>query len=142
MKLLIPAKKMIQCLICSVALLLGTSAAMAQEEPPRLLPHKDSILLTVVLKHVQTKNIRQIREERKENGFDKFPPKGVEVVADYRVLNLGRMMILRVPAELLRITTIAIEEQAWGPYETDLYLTYDLIEAREAHEKAKAAMKN
>lgn len=137
--------RMIIKLHFSLFLLFVSNALFAQQavpgEPPRLLPDKESVLVTLVLKHVQTKNISQIREERDANGFADFPPEGVDLVADYRMLNLGRVMVLRVPAELLRITTIAIEEKVWGPYETDIYLTYDLIEARRAHEEAINAMR-
>ena len=41
-----------------------------------------SLLLTIVLRHDQSKTLSEINERLKQNGyFEKFPPEGIEVVS-------------------------------------------------------------
>src|SRR5262249_31744452 len=85
-----------------------------------------SFLLTVVLRHDQSKTLSEINERLKQNGyFQKFPPEGIEVVSWYIVMGIGQVVTLRVPAERLREVNRAVEETAWGGYRTEFYPTYD-----------------
>jgi hypothetical protein len=89
-------------------------------------PQPSSFLLTVFLRHDQTKTVDQINEHLKQTGwYDKFPPDGVEIVAWYVMMGIGQVVILRVPAERLRETNRVIEQTAWGGYHTEFYPTYD-----------------
>jgi hypothetical protein len=93
------------------------SAAVAQS---------GSFLLTVFLRHDETKTVDEINEHLKQTGwYDKFPPEGVEIVAWYVMMGIGQVVILRVPAEKLRETNRVIEQTAWGGYRTEFYPTYD-----------------
>ena len=85
-----------------------------------------SFLLTVFLRHDQTKTVEQINEHLRPTGwYDKFPPDGVEIVAWYVMMGIGQVVILRVPAEKLRDTNRVIEHTAWGGCRTEFYPTYD-----------------
>ena len=85
-----------------------------------------SLLLTIVLRHDQSKTLSEINERLKQNGyFEKFPPEGIEVVSWYIVMGIGQVVTLRVPAEQLREVNRAVEETAWGGYRTEFYATYD-----------------
>src|SRR5271169_1161751 len=100
----------------------------AQESPAAsaAVPQAGSFLLTVFLRHDQTKTVDQINEHLKQTGwYDKFPPDGVEIVAWYVMMGIGQVVILRVPAEKLRDTNRVIEQTAWGGYRTEFYATYD-----------------
>jgi hypothetical protein len=89
-------------------------------------PQAGSFLLTVFLRHDQTKTVEQINEHLRQTGwYDKFPPDGVEIVAWYVMMGIGQVVILRVPAEKLRDTNRVIEQTAWGGYRTEFYPTYD-----------------
>ena len=71
-----------------------------------------------------------IRDRLEESGWrDIFPPDGVEVVNHYVMMGIGQVIVLRMPPDLLRRTNVAIERGAWGAYQTEFYITYDLIEA-------------
>jgi hypothetical protein len=102
---------------------------VAAQEPPAAsaaVPQAGSFLLTVFLRHDQTKTVDQINEHLKQTGwYDKFPPDGVEIVAWYVMMGIGQVVILRVPAEKLRDTNRVIEQTAWGGYRTEFYPTYD-----------------
>ena len=102
------------------------AAAQAPPEASAAVPKAGSFLLTVFLRHDQTKTVEQINEHLKQTGwYDKFPPDGVEIVAWYVMMGIGQVVILRVPAEKLRDTNRVIEQTAWGGYRSEFYPTYD-----------------
>jgi hypothetical protein len=108
---------------------LNPLTAAAQSAPPVVsaaAPLAGSILLTVFLRHDQTKTLDEINDHLKQTGwYDKFPPDGVEVVSWYVMMGIGQVVTLRVPAEKLREVNRVIEQSAWGGYRTEFYPTYD-----------------
>ncbi|MBV8521847.1 MAG: hypothetical protein JOY71_06940 [Acetobacteraceae bacterium] len=94
-------------------------------------------MLTVFLKHDQSKTLDQINAELRQQGYYKaFPPAGVEVVSWYVMMGIGEVVTLRVPAEKLREVNRVLEQTAWGAYRTEFYPTYDYKAIAEA-ERAK-----
>jgi hypothetical protein len=114
-----------------VSTLLSIGPAGAQQAPSALpIPNaesdKGSILLTVFLRHDQSKPLDQINAELRQQGYYKaFPPAGIEVVSWYVMMGIGQVITLRVPAERLREVNVALEKTAWGGYRTEFYPTYD-----------------
>jgi hypothetical protein len=89
-------------------------------------PNKGTILLTIFLRHDQSKTLDEINTQLQKNRYyDKFPPTGVEVVSWYIAMGIGQVVTLRLPAEMLRAVNRSIEESAWGAYRTEFYPTYD-----------------
>ena len=88
---------------------------------------KGSMLLTIFLRHDESKTLDEINAHLKQTGFDKnFPPPGVEVVSWYVMMGIGQVVTLRFPAERLREVNLVIEHGAWGgAYHTEFYPTYD-----------------
>ena len=116
----------------ALTLLLG-SVSLAQEGPltAPLLEDEEAFLLTVFLKHDQTMNVSEINELAARNRLDEiFPPEGVEIVDHYVFMGIGQVIVLRVPPNRLRMVNIALERGAWGAYQTEFYVTYDLAAAR------------
>ena len=114
-----------------LALLFGITG-VAQEQGP-LLADKDTMLLTVFLKHDQSMNNIERRTLLDASGFnDLFPPDGVEIVDHYVMMGIGQVIVLRFPPDHLRRVNLAIENGAWGAYQTEFYVTYDLRAARSA----------
>ncbi len=86
----------------------------------------DTMMLTVMLRHDQSKPLARINEELEATGFwDGFPPAGVEVVSWYVMMGIGQVATLRLPAAKLREVNLAIEQRAWGAFRTEFYPTYD-----------------
>ena len=91
-----------------IAALLSIGSAGAQQEPsaspvPNAGPDKGSILLTIFLRHDQSKPLDEINSELRRQGYYKaFPPAGIEVVSWYVMMGIGQVITLRVPAERLR----------------------------------------
>jgi hypothetical protein len=98
---------------------------------------KNSILLTIFLRHDQSKTLEEIQAHLKKTGFDKnFPPVGTEIVSWYVMMGIGQVVTLRVPAEKLREVNVAVEKGAWGAFRSEFYPTYDYRPVWEAQRKA------
>lgn len=96
-----------------------TTAAPAQ-------PIADSILVTVILKHQQDKNLPEIRRILEAQGFwDIFPPQDARVVSWTIAMNLGHIVILKIPAGAERRLHLSLQNGAWGAYSTEIYMSYD-----------------
>ncbi len=90
------------------------------------VPAPDSMMVTVVMKHQQDKNLPEIRRILEAQGFwDLFPPKDARVVSWTIAMDLGHVVVLVLPASSVRNLNLAIENGAWGAFDTDIYLTYD-----------------
>ncbi|WP_341319129.1 hypothetical protein WN982_29695 [Paraburkholderia sp. IMGN_8] len=86
----------------------------------------DTFLLTVFLRHDESRPLPKINDQLRAQGFFKtFPPPGIEVVSWYVMMGIGQVVTLRVPASRLREVNRAIETTAWGGYRTEFYPTYD-----------------
>jgi hypothetical protein len=114
------------------ALLVASSFAPALAQPAPAAPETlkaspgDAVLLTVFLKHDQSKPLGQINEELRRNGYyDQFPPQGIEVVSWYVVMGIGQIVTLRVPPDRLREVNRELEDTDWGAYRTEFYPAYD-----------------
>ena len=94
-------------------------------------------MLTIFLKHDQSKTLDEINQHLKRTGFtEKFPPSDAEIVSWYVMMGIGQVVTLRFPAEKLRDVNLAIEHGAWGAYRTELYLTYDYMPVWKASKQA------
>ena len=102
---------------------------MAQTSPPQgsAAPTPDNaVLLTVFLKHDQSRPLNELNAQLEKQGYYKsFPPPGIEVVSWYVMMGIGQVITLRLPASRLREVNRIIEDTAWGPYRTEFYPTYD-----------------
>jgi hypothetical protein len=106
-------------------------------EPPAQPAPDNRMLLTIFLRHDQSKTLDEIRAHLDKTGFvAQFPPAGVEVVSWYVMMGIGQVVTVRLPAEKLRELNRMIEEKAWGAYRTDFYPTYDYKAVAE-QERAK-----
>jgi len=87
----------------------------------------DEMMLTVFLKHDQSKNLFEIKEILNDADFYKhFPPKGATVESWNVLMGIGQVVTLRFPAALLPKVNLSIERYGWKAYRTEFYSTYDL----------------
>lgn len=123
----------LKTLFAIISLCAGALTAAQDFDAERLLlPDADSILLTVFLKHDQSMNNVERAELLRNTGFNEtFPPDGVEIVDHYVMMGIGQVIVLRLAPDRLRALNVAIERGAWGAYQTEFYITYDLAAARE-----------
>jgi len=107
-------------IICLALILIPASAMVRDTKSP------PAILLTIFMKHDQSKTLAEINGHLDRTGFwKKFPPDGVEVVSWYVMMGIGQVVTLKLPPEKLRAVNLVFEENAWGAFRTEFYATYD-----------------
>jgi hypothetical protein len=88
----------------------------------------NTFLLTVFLRHDESKTLDEIQQKLKETGFySKFPPKGIEIESWKVLMGIGQVVTLKVPVSRLREVNLALEKSAWGSFRTEFYPTYDYL---------------
>jgi hypothetical protein len=142
-----PARSLITlAVIASVLHFASAANAQTAAAPPaapteNATPTPDNaILLTIFLKHDQSRPLSELNAQADRQGFYKaFPPEGIEVVSWYVMMGVGQVVTLRLPASRLREVNRVFETSAWGSYRTEFYATYDYKAIGIAnHEKALA----
>ena len=113
---------------------INSYAQKASQEIPN-----ESIMITIMLKHHQDKNLEELREIREKNGFTElFPPPSARVISWYVMMGIGQVVTVKIPASELRNLNISVEKGAWGAFSTEFYPTYDLYPfIQEEKEKLK-----
>lgn len=126
---------MVALLVAITAATMPASAQTAAQPPTAGGGEPGAILLTIFLRHDQSKTLPQIQQHLKDTGFDSsFPPQGIEIVSWYVMMGIGQVVTLRVPPERLREVNRVIEEKGWGAYRTEFYATYDYLPVwKQAH---------
>ncbi len=115
----------------AIAALLLLSADAAPQPDGRMM-------LTIFLRHDQSKTLEEINAHLDKTGFRKeFPPEGVEVVSWYIMMGIGQVVTIRLPPDKLREVNRMIEQKAWGAYRTEFYPTYDFKAVAEAERRKK-----
>jgi hypothetical protein len=98
----------------------------------------DAILLTIFLRHDQSRPLAELNAQLAKNGwYEKFPPAGIEVVSWYVMMGIGQVVTLRVPPDRLRDVNLAIENAGWGAYRTEFYPTYDFRSVWEEQQRKR-----
>ncbi len=122
----------VNCLLVSQLALaqVPTTTPPAPATGPSMVPpvpvSSDSVLVTIFLKHQQDKNLPEIRRILESQGFwDMFPPAEARVVSWTIAMGLGHIIILQVPLSVVRRLNLALENGAWGAFDTEIYMTYD-----------------
>jgi len=86
----------------------------------------NAVLLTVFLRHDQSRPLGELNDQLAKQGFYKaFPPPGVEVLSWYVTMGIGQVVTLRLPASRIREVNRVLEDTAWGAYRTEFYPAYD-----------------
>jgi hypothetical protein len=124
---------------------------VSPEGPSMTMPDatksSDSVLVTVILKHQQNKNLAEIRRVLEVQGFwEAFPPPDMRVVSWNIAMGMGHIITLQMPAGAVRRLNLALENGAWGAFDTQVYLSYNYQpiwqEYIEKREDAKEEKKN
>ena len=120
----------------SSAAVAQSAAAPAQNSVPTA---DNAVILTIFLKHDQSRPLNELNAQLEKQGFYKaFPPPGMEVVSWYVMMGIGQVVTLRLPASRLREVNRVLEDTAWGSYRTEFYPTYDYKTIGiAAHDKAQ-----
>jgi hypothetical protein len=136
-----PRRALVAALLVHAAVAGGASAQTSAPQPAggAAATDENAILLTIFLKHDQSRPLSELDAQLTRQGFYKaFPPPGIEVVSWYIEMGIGQVITLRLPASRLREVNRVLEDTAWGAYRTEFYPTYDYKAIGMAeHEKAQ-----
>lgn len=114
---------LISSAFCGVASAQSPTAPLAKTA---VATPDNAVMLTVFLKHDQSRPLGELKAQLTKQGFYKtFPPAGVEVVSWNIMMGIGQVVTLRLPASRLAEVNLALENTAWGTYRTEFYPTYD-----------------
>ncbi|BAM86495.1 conserved hypothetical protein [Bradyrhizobium oligotrophicum S58] len=129
---------LVALVLASAALVNSDSGAQNAADTAAAPTADNAVLLTVFLKHDQSRPLGELNAQLERQGYYKsFPPAGIEVVSWYVMMGIGQVVTLRVPAPRLREVNRILENTAWGAYRTEFYPTYDYkAVGLAAHEKA------
>ncbi|GEO02775.1 hypothetical protein AAE02nite_04390 [Adhaeribacter aerolatus] len=95
-------------------------------------------MITIFLKHQQDKNLKEIQKVQESNKlWEIFPPKEARVVSWYVMMGIGQVVTVKIPASALRTLNLAIENGAWGAFDTEFYPTYDYVPVWQSRVKSK-----
>jgi hypothetical protein len=84
------------------------------------------VLVTVLLRHDQSKTLDEIMAHLRRTGFYRdFPPDGSEVVSWVVAMSHGFVIHLRVEPDKLRSLNRYMEQKAWGAFRYEVYPSYD-----------------
>lgn len=136
------ASLLVACLFVSALAASGAAGAQNVAAPPAgsaVATPDNAILLTIFLKHDQSRPLAELNAQLAKQGFYKaFPPQGVEVVSWTVAMGIGQVITVRLPATRLRELNRVLEDTAWGAYRTEFYPTYDYKATGLAeHDKAR-----
>jgi hypothetical protein len=132
-------------IISVMSLMLGTADLPARAQTVAAPPASseatttdNAVLLTIFLRHDQSRPLGELNAQLAKQGFYKaFPPPGVEVLSWYVTMGIGQVVTLRLPASRVREVNRVLEDTAWGVYHTEFYPTYDYRSVGlSEHEKA------
>lgn len=114
----------------AVALLAAPLGASAQVAAPAAgtapATGDNALILTIFLKHDQSRPLGELNAQLEKQGFYKaFPPAGMEVLSWNVVMGIGQIIVLKLPATRIREVNRVLEDTAWGAYRTEFFPTYD-----------------
>src|SRR5258708_27830707 len=99
--------------------LFGLSLLFAQEATD-----DGKIMLTVILRHDQSKTLDEIDDHLAKTGFIKnFPPEGVEIISYHIVMGIGHIITLRLRPGKLNEVNDAFEKEVCRAFRNTFYPT-------------------
>lgn len=117
-------KKLKQNLALAITAIFLLTLAPAQADEQQI--EGDKILITVILKHQQTRNLTELQKKMDAQKFwQSFPPEFAEVDSWYVVMGLGQVITLNIHPKDLRKLNLVIEKSAWGMFDTNIYPAYE-----------------
>ena len=83
-------------------------------------------IVTVILRHDQSKTLEQIMTHLRETGFYRdFPPEGSELISWVVAMSYGFIIHLQLKPDGLRSLNRFMEQKAWGAFRYEVYPSYD-----------------
>ncbi|MGH1517355.1 hypothetical protein [Chryseobacterium sp. JK1] len=94
------------------------------------IPYKanDSVMVTVVMKHLQENPVDSIQAKvMKQKFYQKLNQSHARILSWNVVMGIGQIMTLRFKPEYTREVNQVFESGAWGGFKTEFYPSYDFL---------------
>lgn len=104
------------------------SPLMAQNQSA--IPYKanDSVMMTVILRHMQENPVDSIQARvMKQKFYQKLNKSHTRIVSWNVVMGIGQIITLRFKPEYTREVNQVFESGAWGGFKTEFYPSYDFL---------------
>ncbi|MFS4472516.1 hypothetical protein [Chryseobacterium sp. T20] len=101
---------------------------MAQNQSA--IPYKanDSVMVTVILRHMQENPVDSIQARvMKQKFYQKLNKSHTRIVSWNVVMGIGQIITLRFKPEYTREVNQVFESGAWGGFKTEFYPSYDFL---------------
>lgn len=94
------------------------------------IPYKanDSVMVTVILRHMQENPVDSIQARvMKQKFYQKLNRSHTRIVSWNVVMGIGQIITLRFKPEYTREVNQVFESGAWGGFKTEFYPSYDFL---------------
>ncbi|MFZ4928747.1 hypothetical protein [Chryseobacterium sp. Mn2064] len=94
------------------------------------IPYKanDSVMVTVVMRHLQENPVDSIQAKvMKQKFYQKLNKSHARILSWNVVMGIGQIMTLRFKPEYTREINQVFESGAWGGFKTEFYPSYDFL---------------
>lgn len=94
------------------------------------IPYKanDSVMVTVVMKHLQENPVDSIQARvMKQKFYQKLNKSHARILSWNVVMGIGQIITLRFKPEYTREVNQVFESGAWGGFKTEFYPSYDFL---------------
>lgn len=111
-----------------VIILVTSISALAQKSAPSSTATLDSIMVTVVMRHLQENPVDSIQARVMQQGFyEKLNNAHAKIISWNVVMGIGQIITLKFEPKYLREVNLVFESGAWGGFKTEFYPTYDFM---------------
>lgn len=111
-----------------VITLVTSIGALAQKNAPSSTATQDSIMVTVVMRHLQENPVDSIQTKVMRQGFyEKIQKAHAKILSWNVVMGIGQIITLKFEPKDLREINLVFESGAWGGFKTEFYPTYDFM---------------
>ncbi len=96
----------------------------------------EKLMVTVILRHDQSKTLDEIMNHLRATGFYRdFPPEGSELLSWVVAMSYGFVINLRLKPDALRTLNRFMEQKAWGAFRYEVHPAYDFAPIAEKLKK-------
>lgn len=115
-------------LITAVLFMSTNLSLSAQDQPSIVYKANDSVMVTVVLRHIQENPVDSIQARvMKQKFYEKLSKSHARILSWNVVMGIGQIITMRFKPEYTREVNQVFESGAWGGFKTEFYPSYDFL---------------
>lgn len=105
-----------------------STLSFAQNKSTSTITDKDSIMVTVVMRHIQENPVDTIQTRiMRQRFYEKIEKVHAKILSWNVVMGIGQIITLKFEPQYIREINLVFESGAWGGFKTEFYPTYDFM---------------